>query len=126
VLCDVFDVSERRVLLPNGTTATPGTPILYYRANTSNRKLDSSDPEGSIYCARDNYPLIGLGRLADANKSLTARMRHPLEDFDIFYEFIEDPQVQARSWPYRPDSYILISAGADGLYGTSDDICNFR
>ena len=27
--------------------------------------------------------------------------------------------------PYRADSYILISAGYDGLYGTRDDICNF-
>lgn len=27
--------------------------------------------------------------------------------------------------PFRPDSFILISAGADGEYGTSDDIKNF-
>jgi hypothetical protein len=33
--------------------------------------------------------------------------------------------VQARPWPYRSDSYLLISAGADGLYGTDDDIRNF-
>ena len=41
-----------------------------------------------------------------------------------------DPKAKAASggiinWPYRPDSYILISAGADGLYGTGDDITNF-
>ena len=29
------------------------------------------------------------------------------------------------SRPNRSDSYILISAGFDGLYGTADDICNF-
>ena len=28
--------------------------------------------------------------------------------------------------PYRAQSYILISAGKDGLYGTSDDITNFK
>jgi hypothetical protein len=39
--------------------------------------------------------------------------------------YIQDPKVTARPWPYRPDSYLLISAGADGLYGTPDDICNF-
>jgi prepilin-type N-terminal cleavage/methylation domain-containing protein len=33
---------------------------------------------------------------------------------------------QGRVWPYRPDSYILISPGRDGLYGTSDDIRNFQ
>jgi hypothetical protein len=27
--------------------------------------------------------------------------------------------------PYRADTYILISAGYDGEYGTPDDICNF-
>ncbi len=26
---------------------------------------------------------------------------------------------------YNEDTYMLISAGADGEYGTSDDICNF-
>ena len=45
--------------------------------------------------------------------------------FEFFYNYITDPKVAAIPWPYRPDSYILISAGADGLYGTSDDICNF-
>jgi hypothetical protein len=28
-------------------------------------------------------------------------------------------------WPVNADSYVLISAGADGLYGTADDITNF-
>jgi hypothetical protein len=28
--------------------------------------------------------------------------------------------------PYRRDSYILISAGYDGLYGTADDVLNFE
>jgi hypothetical protein len=46
---------------------------------------------------------------------------HPLD----FYSYIRDPKVLARAWPYRPDSYILISAGPDGLYGTNDDIRNF-
>jgi hypothetical protein len=28
--------------------------------------------------------------------------------------------------PYRADSYILLSAGFDGQYGTPDDIFNFE
>ena len=28
--------------------------------------------------------------------------------------------------PHRRDTFILISAGGDGLYGTADDICNFE
>jgi hypothetical protein len=27
--------------------------------------------------------------------------------------------------PFRADTFILISAGWDGEYGTADDICNF-
>ena len=27
--------------------------------------------------------------------------------------------------PFKADSYILISAGWDGEYGTADDVCNF-
>jgi hypothetical protein len=46
--------------------------------------------------------------------------------FAYFYQlYIRDFRVQARPWPHRPDSYLLISAGADGIYGTNDDIRNF-
>jgi hypothetical protein len=37
---------------------------------------------------------------------------------------LADPKISI-PWPYRPDSYILISAGVDGVYGTDDDITNF-
>jgi hypothetical protein len=30
-----------------------------------------------------------------------------------------------RLWPYRADSFLLISAGEDALYGTGDDLTNF-
>jgi len=38
---------------------------------------------------------------------------------------ILNPQVTAINRPYRAGSYILISAGKDGLYGSPDDIFNF-
>ncbi|MBN2019446.1 MAG: type II secretion system protein [Sedimentisphaerales bacterium] len=38
---------------------------------------------------------------------------------------IRDPKFLPDPWPYKPDSYILISAGLDGLYGTEDDIHNY-
>jgi type II secretory pathway pseudopilin PulG len=130
VLCDVFGVRERQVMLSNGEIVAPGTPILYYKANPASQVFDAAAPEQSIYNARDNAPLVGLGRLADAAKMGTKRL-HPLAaevdapGFQHFYAYIRDPKVLARPWPYRPDSYFLISAGADGLYGTDDDIRNF-
>jgi competence protein ComGC len=114
VLCDVF--GKNRVTLTNGKTAKAGTPILYYRANTSGKTIHE------IYNALDNDVLVTIKQNADGKI-------HPLADarnqYQYFYNYIMDPKISARPWPYRPDSYILISAGADGLYGTDDDICNF-
>jgi hypothetical protein len=129
----VFEVPERKVLLSNGKTVNPGTPILYYKANTASKFMvdpataatDAAQADLSIYRARDNSALVYLRRVADGGRPLADRYVHPLRDWARFYEFIRDPKVVAQPWPYRPDSYILISAGYDGLYGTDDDICNF-
>ena len=114
VLCDVF--GAKKILLANGKTARAGTPILYYRANTSGKTIRE------IYNALDNDAIVAIKQQAD-NKV------HPLADpsnqYQYFYDYITDPKISARPWPYRPGSYILISAGADGLYGTGDDIRNF-
>lgn len=50
-----------------------------------------------------------------------------------FAEFFCDESVYANTerndqgllQPYKPDSFVLISAGNDGIYGTGDDITNF-
>jgi prepilin-type N-terminal cleavage/methylation domain-containing protein len=142
VLTDVFEVPERRVQIPivDATgqvtlqTRVPGTPILYYRADPSRKTLNQwAAPEVNIYNARDNVPLISLGRLADARKPINVRRKHPVDSwvngFEAFYRYVSDPQVSRPLdnwwWPYRPDSYLLISAGPDGLYGTEDDVRNF-
>jgi len=115
VLCDAF--KSKKVRLNNGKTVKAGAPILYYRANTSQQIIRGR------YNAQDNYPMIL------AKQQIDGRV-HPLADgtnqYQFFYEqYIRDPKIEARLWPYRPDSYLLISAGADGLYGTADDIRNF-
>ncbi len=124
VLCDVFGVKPMYVPLKTSRVYA-GAPILYYRANTSSKNIDATAYEDRIYNARDNFPMVALRRLADWNKPFQLRQQHRFEDFQLFYDCIRDPKVPGRPWPYRPESYILISAGSDGLYGTSDDICNF-
>ncbi len=114
VLCDVF--GEKKMMLSNGKTVRAGAPILYYRANTSAKTIRE------IYNAQDNDVLIQIKQQADNKEQPLSR---PAGQFQYFYDYIRDPKISARPWPYRPDSYILISAGADGLYGTSDDIRNF-
>ena len=117
VICDVFGVKK----IPIGAKMVKaGTPILYYRANTSSKTMDDPFWNKRIYSAYDNLPLIDLRKIGDGQ---------PHWDNDYISNFysekgVLDPKVNI-PWPYRPDSYILISAGADGLYGTSDDIHNF-
>ncbi len=152
VLCDVFSVGERKITLGSGKTVSPGTPILYYRANPASKTFPDYDQAGAdpkrrcvyseptdryIYDVRDNWPLLSLGRLRNSGKPVVnpSTNVHPLEDFVSFYTYIWDARVPLRpsasgtslpmAWPHRPDSYLLISAGADGLYGTDDDIRNF-
>lgn len=42
-----------------------------------------------------------------------------------FVRHIFNPSISAVATPHRPDSFILLSAGADGLFGTADDVANF-
>ena len=42
-----------------------------------------------------------------------------------FADFILDGKVAARPTPVNKDGYLLISAGADGVYGSEDDITNW-
>lgn len=54
-----------------------------------------------------------------------------LERIDTTYDhslarFIFNPAIKARREPYNKDSYLLISAGLDGRYGTRDDIVNWK
>lgn len=129
VICDAFHAKKVTMLDPvTGRPITAsqkaGSPILYYKANTTSKKCDPGDPVNSIYNILDNQSLVDLGSVRD-------RMRHPLSDALVFYSSDKGildpriPRIKAMGWPYRPDSYILISAGPDGLYGTGDDICNF-
>jgi prepilin-type N-terminal cleavage/methylation domain-containing protein len=118
VLCDIFGVKE---LVVGDRKTKAGTPILYYQANLSS-KIHDGDTDDSIYRHTDNQVLCNLPVLANPART------HRLSDRDYFYdEYIRDPKIDALplGWPYRPTSYILISAGYDGEYGTQDDITNF-
>jgi prepilin-type N-terminal cleavage/methylation domain-containing protein len=133
VICDSFGV--KKVTIAPGQTAKAGTPILYYRADTTKKKFDGTGiPPGSqdIYNFMDNYPLIQVADMEDGTPPGPGD--HPLATlFGGMYFYnpqykIVDQKIfgsTGKRWPLRPDSYLLISAGADGKYGTSDDICNF-
>lgn len=130
VLCDVFK-TPKVVMLPDGKTTKAGAPILYYRAN-------SASEINGIYNVNDNDAIVGLKEAADEKGHLLGAgpVPPPYSNRDEFFYgtldptdgidgYIQDSKIRAKVWPYRPDSYILISAGADGFYGTDDDIKNF-
>ncbi len=144
VLCDVY---SRVRLLPDADNirGKSGMPILYYKADTSkishSRAAADLNPDPrisqSIYNYNDNDELVQLGLPWDA----TGLLEHPMDSRSTanqtstggtsdtqkyFYEKIRDekfPDIAPR--PKKADSYILISAGFDGEYGTPDDIFNF-
>jgi len=117
VICDIF----RRVKHIR-TGKKIGMPILYYKANTSKTAHDVNDPNNpdNIYNYRDNHALLALEVPGKPGQ------KHPLyENPKIFYEITLNTKISGSSRPYRAGTYILLSAGQDGLYGTKDDIANF-
>jgi type II secretory pathway pseudopilin PulG len=130
VLCDEY----KKVRSPV-TGNKIGSPILYYRADVSGTTHDDTSlatARLSIYNFRDNQELIDLGIVWDPASGYD----HPMAsggidsdgnpvDWTKFYKNTRDERVGVIARPKMVDSYILISAGYDGLYGTDDDIFNF-
>jgi len=127
VLCDMF-----RLVKNNATGKRTGMPILYYRANTSNFKHDPSDystnPLDNIYDHRDNRKIVELNEMWEG--SVFHPMRPSNTELDgpaLFYKSTLNPNfAKPPLRPYRADSFILLSAGPDGEYGTPDDVFNFN
>ncbi|MBN1817139.1 MAG: type II secretion system protein [Sedimentisphaerales bacterium] len=128
VLCDEYAKTR---IAASGSKKT-GMPILYFRARTNFTQQDAEDGldiANDIYYYYDNYHLMNLGT-AEQNPQ-----KHPwcdtggdLQDILDYQRSIVNQQVYEAAGikrPYRAGSYLLISAGKDGLYGTADDINNF-
>jgi hypothetical protein len=89
-----------------------GMPVLYYVADTGGTAPTTYYP-GDNGSPRDNRPFTH---------------GHPLHDYNYFMNFVGDERTPASGGFFMPnnrDSYLLISAGLDGSYGTGDDITNF-
>jgi len=138
LICDVYTAVNKTITLPDDSKSTKkfkmGTPILYFRADTSGLDIsDATSLDKRIYNFLDNWLLVRLGKITNTS---TKDERHlnflsTQNKPDGFYKYITDDTATTttgsnqRKRPVRPDSFLLISAGADGLYGTTDDICNF-
>ncbi len=130
VLCDVYEKQR-----PDSDKT--GMPILYYKADTSGFRHDPNvaqqmtpdDNAGNIYNYLDNQMLLMLGFPGQTGGGGTQTNRHGLAepanpDYG-FYAITRTDKIKTPARPFRADTYLLISAGYDGEYGTADDICNF-
>lgn len=140
VLTDIY--LAQKITLENSSTTMAGSPILYYKADTfsksfpddSNNNMLYDDANDCIYNGEDNEELIKLYQMM---RPTAANMHY----FDpaytnsetpaksgarLFYDTITNPKFVSQPRPYNMNSYILISAGSDGIYGTKDDIYNFE
>ncbi|OHB55817.1 MAG: hypothetical protein A2173_10210 [Planctomycetes bacterium RBG_13_44_8b] len=93
-----------------------------------------NDPNcDSIYCNSDNQELVDLGQMMKTRETTDDTTMHL---FDTayqtnkgiwnFYDKITNKQITSQPRPYSATTYILMSAGYDGVFGTRDDIYNFE
>lgn len=125
-------------------------PILYYRANRAAQQMIAEAMKAGTYRQGDNALITGEttgsqkgvdfgGGLIDKNmtyseigdpKAPPSKPADPGIQEDpayvaTFARFIHNPAVKTVNEPVRKDSYLLISAGADAIYGTTDDVVNW-
>jgi len=126
-------------------------PILYYRANRAAVNMVGESGKPGIYWQEDNGIItgteqglfrtegidFGAGKVDGFYHEIVSAL--PPSDPDpqqlnigeddaydhSFARFIWDPSVKVRYTPVNKDSFLLISAGSDGRYGTDDDITNW-
>ena len=103
-----------------------GMPILYYKANNTKNLHDFTQPDRSIYNYMDNHTLVGMGTPEDQTfvHKLFSSTSPAEAQGERFYMNTLNDQVPSIARPKNDDSFILISAGYDGEYGTADDIMN--
>ena len=139
VLSDVYPTIYHKL-----TADKVGSPILYYKANSAKTGHSIGTPGENVYDFRDNHQLVGLPVPREGTTHpLFSDTNAPPDNVDpqdagqpgcIFYRMTRNNTLARVGTttgtpllrPVRADSYILWSAGNDGLYGTRDDILNFK
>jgi|CXWL01.1.fsa_nt_gi prepilin-type N-terminal cleavage/methylation domain-containing protein len=118
-------------MLPNATT--PGI----YRQEDNSIITGSVDgalsitEDGLDFGAGKNEDYKGYHALAKAKgPNPDAKVQEEVIDNKIdfpnsFALFILDQKIKSRPTPVQKDTYLLISAGPDGIYGTADDVTNW-
>ena len=103
--------------------ATPNPGVYDHRDNDQITGSTNASVTGLDFGSGTDHELDFDGTYPDVDpdgSNLTA------DTFDgSFARFIWDSNVTQRNMPVKRESFLLISAGHDGLYGTADDITNW-
>jgi len=136
VFADIFH--HRKVRTADNRTLYVGNPIVYFKADTASRffgdETEQPDFDKWIYRYSDNRDIFALGSVKDP-----ANIKHKYDPGytdpdtgktgrELFYEAITNPTMATERFkkPYNPKTFILMSAGHDGVFGTKDDVTNFN
>lgn len=133
------------VFLDSSSPKSP-TPVLYFRANPRGSLItyDSTINPGQpgIYDYYDNLTVLTAYNFTPS-LDITNNPKYALDSGTIHswpqyiwntktgIDTADPPQdsvkiISSTARPYNPDTFLLISAGPDGKYGTKDDITNFE
>ncbi|MDH4201651.1 MAG: prepilin-type N-terminal cleavage/methylation domain-containing protein [Phycisphaerae bacterium] len=146
VFTDVF--TQNRVTIGTENVKV-GMPILYFKADPTKRfRVNSSNVEVDpavaleyrqwVYNFDDNLPILQLPWLRDPTVETDGMnfqdgIRGHYKDSQdtakahaqFFYETITQRADGNFFSPHNKSTFLLISAGYDGIYGTKDDLTNF-
>jgi hypothetical protein len=124
---------------PAGAVAVDASPNLvnaqnrgtYHFLDNGLLLTDQADRLGGMVPASSarNEPVILRADRPDAPHNLiwdNTNHNDPRNPQKGFEAYIRNEAAAARVTPYNPDSYLMISAGADGIFGSADDIANFE
>ena len=117
-------------LIMDGLRRKLPRPILYYRAHKRGTFINT------IYNYDDNHYITDPFGMQYEDKSTGYTYTGNPSDLKSFPNFIWDQKTgigttpadrlnHPSARPYNSDTFILVSAGPDGEYGTEDDITNF-
>lgn len=120
-----------------------GMPVLYFKADSTKRfrvnagrqtvlNPASAEYKDWVYNFDDNLPVLQLPWLRDpAQAGPDVHFKDPDDasknHAQVFYEKITQQANPDQNFykPYNASTFILISAGWDGIFGTPDDIVNY-
>ncbi len=141
------DVFEHNSVVISGENEKVGMPILYFKASpTKNFRVNNAGNAVTVanadvavygnwvYNFEDNLPILQLPWLREIQDAaptdgMALNYKDPQDaaksNAQFFYEQITQREDGNYFTPYNKSTYILISAGYDGVYGTKDDLTNF-